>query len=134
MKGKTKFIILIILLIVCTVFIWWRYYFVFGTGVKGGDLYHIEKKGVIFKTYEGRIIQEGFKAYTPGSVQSNEFDFTVLDENVAQSLERSSGKFVEVRYNEYRNSIFWRGDSKFVVTEVLNVKESGVTTKTPMEN
>jgi len=129
MKGKTKFIILLVVVLICSIFIWWRYFFVFGTGVKGGDLNHLEKKGVMFKTYEGRIIQEGFRANTPGSLASNEFDFSVDDESVAQVLEKSAGKFVEVRYKEYRNPIMWRGESRYIVIEVLNVKESN-----PIEN
>ena len=124
MKRKTKIIISLVVLLIGTIFIWWRYYFVFGTGVKAGGLNYLENKGMIFKTYEGRIIQEGFKAQSPGSLQSNEFDFSVEDDSIAHALERSSGKFVEVRYKEYRNSLMWRGNSRFVVTEVLHIKEA----------
>ena len=104
----------------------------FGEGVKGGDLNFLERKGVMFKTYEGRIIQEGFKTNTPGSMQSNEFDFSVADPAVASKLEGSSGKFVEVRYNEYRNPIFWRGESKYIVTEVLEIKEPAAKSNSPL--
>ncbi|MEO8147943.1 MAG: hypothetical protein ABI723_09920 [Bacteroidia bacterium] len=123
MKRKTKFIILLVVVLICSILIWWRYFFVFGTGVKAGSLNHFEKKGVMFKTYEGRIIQEGFRANTPGSLTSNEFDFSVEDEKIAEQLEKSSGNFVEVRYSEYLNAIFWRGNSKYVITEVISIKE-----------
>ncbi len=123
MKGKTKFYILLFVIVVGGIIFWWRYYFQFGEGVKGGDLNHLEKKGVLFKTYEGKIIQEGFKTNSPGALQSNEFEFSVEDEKIASELERCSGKFVEVRYKEYRNSLLWRGDSKYIVTEVITVRD-----------
>lgn len=81
------------------------------------------KKGYIFKTWEGRIIQEGFKTPTPGAMQSNEFEFSIADENIARILERHSGKFVELRYKEYLNAIPWRGNSNYVVTEILQIDD-----------
>jgi hypothetical protein len=124
MKGKTKFIIALILVLVVSGFVGWRYFFVFGEGVKGGDLNLIEKKGIIFKTWEGHMIQEGFKTSTPGQMQSNDFQFSVDDAAVAAQLEKSSGKFVEVRYKQYRNALLWRGESEYVVTEVLQVRDA----------
>ena len=55
------------------------------------------RKGYIFKTYEGKIIQSGFKA----NVQSNEFNFSVTKESVAQTLLNNAGREVEVHYVEY---------------------------------
>lgn len=122
MKKFLKIGIPIIIIIFALVF-WWRYYFVFGEGVKAGNLNFVVKKGYIFKTWEGRIIQEGFKTPTPGSMQSNEFEFSIADENIARILERHSGKFVELRYKEYLNAIPWRGNSNFVVTEILQIED-----------
>lgn len=122
MKKFLKIGIPIIIIILFLVF-WWRYYFVFGEGVKAGNLNFVVRKGYIFKTWEGRIIQEGFKTQTPGSMQSNEFEFSIEDENIARILERHSGKFVELRYKEYLNAIPWRGHSNFVVTEILQVED-----------
>lgn len=113
-----------IIIIILSLVLWWRYYFVFGEGVKAGNLNFVVKKGYIFKTWEGRIIQEGFKTPTPGAMQSNEFEFSIADENIARILERHSGKFVELRYKEYLNAIPWRGNSNFVVTEILQIEDS----------
>ena len=55
------------------------------------------RKGYMFKTYEGKIIQSGFKA----NVQSNEFNFSVTKESVAQTLLNNAGREVEVHYVEY---------------------------------
>jgi hypothetical protein len=122
MKKYLKFGIPVIIIILTLVF-WWRYYFVFGEGVKAGNLNFVVKKGYIFKTWEGRLIQEGFKTPTPNQMQSNEFEFSIQDENLARILERYSGKFVELRYIEYLNAIPWRGNSNFVVTELLAVED-----------
>ncbi|MCA1751725.1 MAG: hypothetical protein ABR572_04500 [Cryomorphaceae bacterium] len=111
----------IVLLIALSIFIWWRYFFVFSEGVKSGDLNYFEKKGTIWKTYEGRIVQAGFQSPTAGSLQSNEFRFSVIDEAVADELERAGGRFVELRYMEYIRPVPWRGASEYIVTEVLEI-------------
>lgn len=111
----------LVAILVFSLFIWWRYYFVFGEGVKAGDLNFFVKKGYLFKTYEGRLIQTGFKSVVPGSVQSNEFEFSVCNDSVALVLERCSGKTVELRYKEYLNPLPWRGMSNYEVIEVLKV-------------
>ena len=92
---------LISVILIISIAFWWRYYFVFGEGVKAGSLNFFVKKGYVFKTYEGRLIQEGFKTNAPGSIQSNEFQFSVTNDSVAAVLERCSGKVVELRYKEY---------------------------------
>jgi len=106
---------------------WYKFYFVFGEGVKAGSLNYFVKKGVMFKTYEGRVVQEGFQSPTAGGLQSNEFRFSVVDSDIAEQLERASGKFVELRYKEYNGMLPWRGTSNFVVTEVLTVNNAGKT-------
>ena len=122
MKKFLKIGIPLLIVILALVF-WWRYYFVFGEGVKAGNLNFVVKKGYVFKTWEGRIIQEGFKTPNPNQMQSNEFDFSIIDDEIAQKLERYSGKFVELRYKEYLNAIPWRGNSNYVVTEILEVEK-----------
>ena len=51
MKRIFKFII-IPLIIVVAIFAYFRFYFVFGEGVKSGELNYVVYKGVVFKTYE----------------------------------------------------------------------------------
>lgn len=115
--------ILFVFVIVVVVFVWWRYYFVFGEGVKAGNLNFFVKKGFVFKTYEGRLIQEGFKSAVPGALQSNEFEFSVTSDSVAAILDRCSGKTVELKYKEYLHPLPWRGMSTYVVFEVLKTGE-----------
>ncbi len=110
------------LVLFLTIFIYVRYFFVFGEGVKAGNLNFIVKKGYVFKTWEGRVIQTGIKSFTPGAIQSNEFEFSVGNDSVAHVLELNSGRFVELRYKEYLRPLPWRGNSNFVVTEIIRIE------------
>lgn len=121
-KGKIIFWIVFVLLLVGAAFFYFRFYFVFGEGVKAGELNQVVYKGYVWKTYEGRLIQTGFKgAKGGGSIQSNEFNFSVDDKAVADSLMRCSGKSVEVHYKEYLGALPWRGMQKYVVDSILAV-------------
>jgi len=111
--------VLLFLIIFCYV----RYFFVFGEGVKAGNLNYIVKKGYVFKTWEGKVIQTGIVSYIPGSVQSNEFEFSIDSDSIASVLELNNGKFVELRYKEYLAPLPWRGNSKYVVSEIVRIAE-----------
>ena len=110
-------------LLALVVFFLYRYYFVFGRGVKAGELNYFVEKGYVFKTYEGRLIQSGYRSKQPGALQSNEFQFSVADERVAQQLMTASGKFVEVHYKEYLGAVPWRGFSNFIVDSVITIRD-----------
>ena len=110
-----------VLVVGLLVFFYFRYLFVFGEGVKAGELNYLVKKGYIFKTYEGKLIQNGLRSKAPNTVQSYEFIFSVDDEAVAQKLMVSSGKNVELHYKEYIGKLPWRGYSEFVVDSVVAI-------------
>ena len=112
------FIVAVFLIIVLV-----RYYYVFGEGVKSGELNYLVKKGYIFKTYEGKLIQSGIRSRSPGSVQSYEFEFSVENERIAQELMRNSGKEVDLHYKEYFGKIWWRGNTVYVVDSILSMRE-----------
>lgn len=78
------------------------------------------KKGYVFKTYEGKVIQSGFKV----NIQSNEFEFSVVNENVAKTLLDNAGREVELHYKEYFGALPWRGMQKYVVDSVYEVRNS----------
>lgn len=105
-------------------FLFFRFYFVFGEGVKAGDLNQLIYKGYVFKTYEGRLIQSGLRGTGKGanSMESYVFEFSVDDKDVADSLMRCSGKSVELHYREYLGALPWRGQQKYVVDKILSVK------------
>ncbi|TFH49167.1 MAG: hypothetical protein E4G92_02325 [Bacteroidia bacterium] len=130
MKKFLRISIFILVIVAAAIF-YWRHYYVFGEGVKAGDLNFLVKKGYIFKTWEGRLIQTGFKTPVPGAMQSNEFDFSIKGDSLATILERASGKFVELRYKEYIRPLPWRGMSNYVVIEVLAIREINPNTGLP---
>jgi hypothetical protein len=112
----------IILVLVLVIFVYWRFYYVFGEGVKAGELNYMVKKGYVFKTYEGKLIQSGLRSRTPGTVASYEFEFSVKDDSVANTLMLNSGKVFELHYKEYLGTLPWRGHSKYVVDKIINMK------------
>jgi len=122
MRRFLVILTLIILLIVAGV-IYWRYYWVFGRGVKSGELNYVVEKGYLFKTFEGKLIQSGFRSRAPGSVQSYEFEFSVANERIANQLMMSSGREVELHYKEYLGAIPWRGYTNFVVDSIISIRD-----------
>ncbi len=120
-----KFIIFttLIILLIGTGVVYWRYFYVFGEGVKAGELNYMVHKGMVFKTWEGKLIQTGYRSNVPGSIQSNEFEFSVVDEAIAERLKLSGGKMVELGYKEYFGKIPWRGHSNFIVDTIFAIKE-----------
>lgn len=120
MKRKIITIISIVVIIALASIIYYRYYFVFGEGVKAGQLNYFVKKGYLFKTYEGRLIQAGLQSQQPGHIVSNEFMFSVTDEKVADKLNHDAGGFLQLHYKEYLHALPWRGITHFVVDSVMS--------------
>ena len=102
--------------------IWWKYYFVFGEGVKSGELNYLVKKGNLFKTYEGKLIQSGLRSKTAGMIQSYEFEFSVVDDSIANILMNNSGNHFDLHYKEYKGVLPWRGYSPFIVDKIISMK------------
>jgi hypothetical protein len=121
-----KFLTILLLTVLVFGVIWfaWHFYWVFGEGVKAGQLNNFTKKGYIFKTYEGKLIQAGFQGGQPGSVQSNEFRFSVVNESVAARLMSNSGKEFELHYKEYMGALPWRGTSVFLVDSIISMHDA----------
>ena len=123
-SGFRKFLrwFVFIVLLVAAVSFWWKYYFVFGEGVKSGELNYVVKKGNLFKTYEGKLIQAGFRSQTPGAINSYEFEFSVADDSIAGILMNNSGNYFDLHYKEYKGAIPWRGFSPFIVDKIISMK------------
>ena len=119
-------IFLIVVLVLGAIWVAWHFYWVFGEGVKAGQLNNFTKKGYVFKTFEGKLIQAGFQGGQPGSVQSNEFRFSVVSETVAAKLMSNSGKEFELHYKEYMGALPWRGTSVFVVDSIISMRDAKV--------
>ena len=101
------------------------FYYPYGaSSVKAGQLNYVMYKGFIFKTYEGKLIQTGIKTEATGGVQSNEFEFSVENKELAEKLMNMAGKNVKLHYKEYFGALPWRGYTRFIVDSIVEVEES----------
>ena len=122
-KAKSFLTWLILIIFLCfSGYVYFKYYFVFTEGVKSGYLNFAVKKGNVFKTYEGKLIQEGFGAGKMGNIASNEFEFSIENDSIFLVLESNSGKYFDLHYKEYHGIIPWRGNTKYIVDRIVQMK------------
>lgn len=114
-------IIALLLAVALAVFVYYRFFFVFGEGVKSGELNYVVYKGLVFKTYEGKLIQSGIRSQAVGSIQSYEFEFSVENPTLARELMLQGGKTLGLHYKEYFGALPWRGFTKFIVDSIVTV-------------
>lgn len=125
MKLASKIIAIVIAIVVAGGLIWgaFHFYYVFGEGVKAGELNFVVYKGYVFKTYEGRLILAGYNSNNSNAtIQSNEFNFSVRDKRIADTLMRCTGRHVELYYKEYFGALPWRGVSRYVVDSIVSIQ------------
>lgn len=106
-------------------------YFYFGTyseGVRSGVVVKVSKKGFLFKTYEGQLNLMTFGASKSNNIVAETFDFSVptYEVNVIKVLEEVSlsGERVSLHYVEKFVTFPWRGDTKYLITNVERLPES----------
>lgn len=117
--GRFMRTIFILILLGLAVFIYFKYFYVFGDGVKSGYLNFAVRKGNVFKTYEGKLIQTGYK----GNLQSNEFEFSIKTKRVYDILSVNSGKVFDLHYKEYHGMVPWRGNTRYIVDSIISMRE-----------
>lgn len=111
--------VLLFLFILLLIGGWFRYFWVFGEGAKAGQLNYVVRKGILFKTYEGKLIQSGIRAQG-ASLNSYEFEFSVGEKRIADELMASSGDQFTLHYKEYLGALPWRGHSVYVVDSIIS--------------
>jgi hypothetical protein len=119
-KHLWKMILALFVVVGCAGYV--RYFWVFGTGVKAGELNYVVHKGILFKTYEGKMIQTGIRSQN-GTVESLEFTFSVVDKDVAEQLMVNSGNRFNLHYKEYLAALPWRGHSNYVVDSIISMEK-----------
>lgn len=131
MRRVIFFTILILILSVVG-YSYWFYYNPFSEGYREGVLQKFSRKGNLFKTHEGEMIQLGF-GQRGNAFNAQYFYFSVVDISLADSLEGCLGKRVRLHYIQYRRSLPWRGDDyndkndesgQYIVDEIAEVSEA----------
>lgn len=124
----------VVLVVALGLFLYFKFWFVYSTGVNEGDINYFQREGFIFKTYEGKMIQTGYNSKnTSSTIQSNEFKFSVEDERVAQKIDNASGRQIKLHWKRYLGTLPWRGNSQFVVDSIYSVG-GGKQTEDPFGN
>ncbi len=128
-KRKTKSIlkkflfIAVILGIATFSFLYWATY---ESGLMAGKVLRITEKGLIFKTYEGKLNLETFGALKGASPIAESFDFSVegKEEEVIKALQdvALSGERVNLHFKKRYARFPWRGETKYFVTQVERLK------------
>jgi hypothetical protein len=102
------------------------YWGTYSSGIRSGMVVKISKKGLLFKTYEGQLNLQTFGANKSPNMVSESFEFSVESDraDVIKTLEEASlsGERVSLKYVERLAVFFWRGDTKYFVTEVERLK------------
>ena len=107
-----------LLVVVLTVFIYWKYVYTYGEGYRAGMLQKFSSKGTIFKTYEGELILSSIKSNQDVSLASEKFFFSVEDKAVAQQILQLEGFMVVLHYKEKNGRLPWQGDTRYLVDSV----------------
>ena len=127
MNKITKIItiVIVVLLVALGGFLYFKFWFVYSSGVNEGDINYFQREGFIFKTYEGKMIQTGYNSKnTSSTIQSNEFKFSVEEKRVAEQIDNASGRQIKLHWKRYLGTLPWRGNSQFVVDSIYSVGRS----------
>lgn len=111
--------IIVVVLIAVFSFYYWG---VYEDGVMAGRVLRITEKGVMFKTFEGKLNLETFGAMKNTSPIAESFDFSVEKSNdvIIQELEEValSGERVNLHFIKRYVAFPWRGETKYFVVRV----------------
>lgn len=102
------------------------YYFaVYEEGVMAGRVLSITERGILFKTYEGKLSVESFGSLKGVSPIAETRDFSVESNEAAviKDLESvaASGDRVNLRFIRRYRAFPWRGETKYFVVGVEKV-------------
>lgn len=80
---------------------------------------NVEKRGLIFKTYEADVVSESAVTDT-ARLYSRDYSFSIDDDAVASKLQQmqGTGRPVIIGYEKYYGTLPWRGASKSVAVSV----------------
>jgi hypothetical protein len=120
-KKVVKIIVITLLLVGIAVFAF-LYFATYEDGVMAGKVLRVSEKGMLFKTFEGKINLETFGALKGTSPIAESFDFSIYksETNLIKELQEVSlsGERVNLYFVKHYVAFPWRGDTKYFVTRV----------------
>jgi len=103
--------------VVIALLIYWNYFNVKSNGDRKGVLIKFSHKGNIFKTDEGEMWL-GCRQ----TVNAEKYFFSVTNDSLASILRNLQDECLQIEYKEYRATLPWRGESKYVVFGVKKIE------------
>jgi hypothetical protein len=118
-KTKRFFKWFIFLLVIFLAgFVYWKFFYTYSEGYRAGLLQKFSNKGVIFKTYEGEMILSSVSSNRDIALASEKFLFTVTNKSLIREFDTLQGEMIIVHYRQKNGTVFWRGDSQYLVDSV----------------
>lgn len=119
-KKASRFFrnVLIIIFLVGGFAVYWFFFNKYSDGERKGTLIKITHKGNVFKTDEGEMWLSCRQTMNP-----EKFFFSVNNDSLAKVLKNLQDECVQVTYVQYRAILPWRGDSKYIVTGVIPIRQ-----------
>jgi len=119
--------IIIIILVLFLGFCAFTYWGIYERGVMAGKILRISEKGVIFKTYEGKLSLESFGALKGTSPIAETFDFSVQrkEKDIIKELEdvALTGERVNLHFIKRYMAFPWRGNTKYFAVKIERTKK-----------
>lgn len=123
MPSKALRVIALILLVLVTLTVGWFWltlHWNYSEGERAGYVQKFSRKGWLCKSWEGEIAM----VTMPGAIPEK-FDFTVLDDSVAQKINLLAGKRVVLSYRQHKfipTSCF--GETEYFVESVREMVDT----------
>ena len=123
-RGARRLLLqfVIVIMLITTIFIYWKYYYTYSNGYRAGLLQKFSHKGNLIKTYEGEMILSSVAGSSNVVIASEKFYFSVKNSSLAQILDTMQGQMVILHYNQKNGVLFWKGESEYQVDSVKRIR------------
>jgi hypothetical protein len=106
-----------ILFLLAAFLIYWFFFNTYSDGERKGTLIKITHKGNVFKTDEGEMWLS-----CRNTINAEKFYFSVTNDSIATALKDLQDECIQLTYKQYRATLPWRGDSKYIVMGVTKIQ------------
>ena len=110
--------LLILILIFGSTVVYIKYFYTYSEGYRAGLLQKFSSKGTLFKTYEGEMILSSVSSNREVTLASEKFLFTMTNKSLVRAFDTLQGDMVIVHYRQKNGTVFWRGDSQYLVDSI----------------